>query len=40
MGKHVNLVAVVFFLIAVASIVSAVKLGHGHGGGYGFSSGA
>jgi len=38
MNKHVNLVAVMLFLIALASFVAAVKTGHGHGG-YGFSSG-
>ncbi len=38
MKKHVNLFAVMVFLLALASFVAAVKTGHGHGG-YGFSSG-
>lgn len=38
MKKHVDLVAVIFFLIALAALVAAAK---GHGGSlYGFSSGA
>jgi hypothetical protein len=36
MKKHVNLFAVMAFLIALASLVAAAK---GHGTGYGFSSG-
>ena len=40
MTKHLNLVAVMFFVIALASLVAAVKTGHGHSGLYGFSSGA
>jgi hypothetical protein len=39
MKKHVNLVAVVMFLIAVASLAAALKIGHGSGKVYGFSSG-
>ncbi|HWJ32580.1 MAG TPA: hypothetical protein VNR59_09590 [Gaiellaceae bacterium] len=40
MKKQINLVAVMLFVIALASLVAAVKLGHGHGGNtYGFSSG-
>jgi hypothetical protein len=40
MKKHINLVAVMLFVIALASLVAAVKLGHPvKGGGYGFSSG-
>ena len=38
MKKHINLVAVMLFVIALASLVAAVKLGHG-GTTYGFSSG-
>ena len=38
MKKHVNLVAIMLFLIALTSFVAAVKFGH-KGGGYGFSSG-
>jgi hypothetical protein len=38
MKKHLNLVAIMLFLIALASFVAAVKFGH-KGGGYGFSSG-
>jgi hypothetical protein len=38
MKKHLNLVAIMLFVIALASFVAAVKTGHGHGG-YGFSSG-
>jgi hypothetical protein len=38
MRKHINIVAVILFLIALASIVAAVKTGHG-GKTYGFSSG-
>jgi hypothetical protein len=37
--KRINLVAIVLFLLALASLLAAVKTGHGHGG-YGFSSGA
>jgi hypothetical protein len=40
MRKHINLVAVMLVVIALASLVAAVKFGHGHVGGYGFSSGA
>jgi hypothetical protein len=36
--KHINLVAVMLFVIALASLVAAVKFGHGKGG-YGFSNG-
>jgi hypothetical protein len=39
MTKHLNLVAVMLVVIALASIVASLKTGHGHGG-YGFSSGA
>lgn len=39
MTKHLNLVAVMLVVIALASLVAALKTGHGHGG-YGFSSGA
>jgi hypothetical protein len=35
-----NLVAVMFFVIALASLVAAVKIGHPHVGTLGFSSGA
>ena len=38
MKKHINLVAVMLFVIALASLVAAIKLGHG-GTTYGFSSG-
>jgi len=39
--KHINLVTVVMVVIALASLVAAVKLGHPIKGGstYGFSSG-
>ena len=40
MRKHLNLVTVMFVVIALASLVAVVKLGHGHSGLYGFSSGA
>lgn len=41
MTKHLNLVVLMLVVIALASLVAAVKTGHGtHGGGYGFSSGA
>jgi hypothetical protein len=36
--KHINLLTVVMVVIALASLVAAVKLGHG-GSTYGFSSG-
>jgi hypothetical protein len=39
MTKHLNLVAVMFFVIALASLVAAVKIGHPVGT-LGFSSGA
>ena len=40
MKKHINLVAVLLFVIALASLVAAAKLGHHvKGGGYGFSNG-
>ena len=40
MKKNINLIAVMLFVIALASLVAAVKLGHAaHGGVYGFSSG-
>ena len=40
MKKNINLVAVMLFVIALASLVAAVKLGHPvKGGTYGFSSG-
>jgi hypothetical protein len=40
MRKHINLATVILFVIALASLAAAVKLGHGHGGKvYGFSSG-
>jgi hypothetical protein len=40
MKKHINFVAVIAFVIALASIYAAVKVGHPvKGGGYGFSSG-
>lgn len=38
MTKHLNLVAVMLFVIALASLVAAVKIGHPHT--FGFSSGA
>lgn len=38
MKKHLNLVAVMFFVIALASLVAAVKIGHPHP--LGFSGGA
>jgi hypothetical protein len=37
MTKHLNLVAVMLVVIALASLVAGLKTGHG---GYGFSSGA
>jgi hypothetical protein len=37
--KHINLIAVVLFVIALASLVAAVKVGHPVKGGYGFSNG-
>jgi len=39
--KHINLFTVVMLVIALASLVAAVKLGHPVKGGntYGFSSG-
>jgi hypothetical protein len=39
--KHVNLVTVIMFVIGLAALVAAVKLGHPVKGGnlYGFSSG-
>jgi hypothetical protein len=37
--KHLNFVAVMFFVIALASLVAAVKIGHPHVGSFGFSSG-
>ena len=39
MKRHINLVAVLMFVIALASLVAAVKLGHHGKGGYGFSNG-
>jgi hypothetical protein len=40
MRKHANLIAVMLFLIALASFVAAAKYGgHGHSD-FGFSSGA
>lgn len=39
MTKHVNLAAVIMFLIALACLAAAVKFGHGSGKVYGFSSG-
>jgi hypothetical protein len=41
MKKHLNLATVILFVIALASLAAAVKIGHGHGLGkvYGFSSG-
>ena len=39
MNKHLNLFTVMLVVIALASLVATVKLGHGHGGLYGFSSG-
>jgi hypothetical protein len=42
MKKNINLVAVMLFVIALASLVAAVKFGQPvriKGGGYGFSSG-
>jgi hypothetical protein len=39
MMKHVNLVAVILFVIALASIAAAFKIGHGSGKLFGFSSG-
>jgi hypothetical protein len=38
MKKHLNLVTVMFFVIALASLVATVKIGHPHT--FGFSSGA
>jgi hypothetical protein len=38
--KHINLIAVLMFVIALASLVAALKLGHPiKNGGYGFSNG-
>jgi hypothetical protein len=37
--KHLNLVAVMMLVIALASLVAAVKFGHPIRGTYGFSSG-
>jgi hypothetical protein len=42
MKKQINFVAVMMFVIALASLVATVKLGHpgkGGFGGYGFSNG-
>jgi hypothetical protein len=41
MKKHLNLVTVILFVIALASFAAAVKIGHGGGFGMlrGFSSG-
>ncbi|MDX6477285.1 MAG: hypothetical protein QOH95_2796 [Gaiellaceae bacterium] len=40
MKKHVNLVAVMLFVIALASLVAAAKVGHPiSGNSFGFSSG-
>lgn len=38
MRKHLNLLAIVMFIVALAATMAAVKIGHG--GGYGFFSGA
>lgn len=41
MTRHLNLVTVMLVVIALASLVAAVKTGHGHTTGlFGFSSGA
>jgi hypothetical protein len=39
MKKHINLVSVLVFVIVLASLVAAVKIGHPVKSGYGFSSG-
>jgi hypothetical protein len=39
MKKHLNLATVILFVIALASLAAAVKIGHGVGKVYGFSSG-
>ena len=39
MKKHINLLTVVMLVIALASLVAAVKFGHPVKGTYGFSSG-
>jgi len=39
MKKHLNLVSVIMIVIALASILAALKIGHGSGKLYGFSSG-
>ena len=39
MKKHINLLTVVMLVIALASLVAAVKFGHPVKGNYGFSSG-
>jgi hypothetical protein len=41
MKKHINLVTVILFVIALASFAAAAKVGHGAGFGLlrGFSSG-
>jgi len=38
MRKHMNLLAIVMFLVALAAVMAAAKVGHG--GSYGFFSGA
>jgi hypothetical protein len=39
MKKNINLFTVLMLVIALASLVAAVKFGHPVKGGYGFSSG-
>lgn len=39
MKKDINILAVVVFLVTLASIVAAVKFGHPVKGGYGFFTG-
>lgn len=40
MKKHLNVLGIVTFLVALAAAVAAVKIGHPIRGGYGFFSGA
>lgn len=39
MKKRLNLVTVVMFVIALAALMAAVKIGHPIKGGYGFFAG-
>lgn len=39
MKKQIDVVAVVLFLVALAVLFAAAKVGHPHGNGYGFFSG-